>query len=115
MVLQCSSSDERDSRTHLLSGKSPLLIFCDATDVYNILIDKLVGPSTSISGRGLLRNGPEDQQVVCSVNAFLCMSYAHEGVWAGADLDEDPQPTMEAVEPQQAVLPTGGFSEAFEP
>ena len=49
---------------------------------------------------------------MCSVNALLCMLYAHEGVWAGADLDEDPQPTMEAVEPQQTASSTGGFSEA---
>ena len=40
------------------------------------------------------------------------MSYAHEGVWAGADLDEDPQPTMEAAEPQQAGSSTGGLSDA---
>jgi len=108
----CSSSDERDSRTHLLSGKYLPLIFCDAFDGYNFLINKFMGPSISLSGRGLSRNGPEDEQVVLSVNAFLCMSYAHEGVWAGADLDEDPQPTMETVEPQQMVSSTGGFSEA---
>jgi len=106
---QCSSSDERGSRTHLLPGKSPLLAFCDAADVYNFLIDKRLGPSISLSGRGLSRNVLEDQQLVFSVNAFLCMSYAHKGVWAGADLDEDLQPTMEAVEPQQTVSPTGGF------
>ena len=64
-----------------------------------------MGPSISLSGRGLSRNGPKDQQVMCSVNAFLCMSYAHEIVWAGADLDEDPQPTMETAEPQQTVRP----------
>jgi len=126
----CSSSDERDSRTHLLSGKALLQIFCDAFDGYNFLIDKFLdpsislsgkgpsrngmadqlGPSISLSGRRLSRNGPEDQQVVCSVNAFLCMSYAHEGVWAGADLDADPQPTMEAAEPQYTGSSTGGFS-----
>jgi len=78
-------------------------------------VRKAVGPSISLSGRGLSQNGPEDQQVVCSVNALLCMSYAHEGVWAGADLDEDPQPTMEAAEPQQTIPSTGGFSEAVEP
>ena len=86
------------------------MIFCDAFDGYNSMIDKFAGPSISLSGRGLSRNGPEDQQVVCSVNALLCISYAHEGVWARADLDEDPQPIMEAVEPQQAVSSTGGFS-----
>jgi len=54
----------------------------------------------------------EDQQAVFSVNTFLCMSYAHEGVWAGADLDEDPQPAMEAFEPQQTGSSTGGLSDA---
>ena len=90
------------------------MIFCGAFDGYNFLIGKFVGPSISFSGRGLSRSGPEDQQEVCSVNAFLCMSYEHEGVWAGADLDKDPQPTMEAVEPQQTASSTGGFSEAVE-
>jgi len=52
---------------------------------------------------------------VCSVNALLFMSYADEGVWAGAGLDEDPQATMEAAEPQQTGSPTGEFSEAVEP
>jgi len=77
----CSSSDERDSRVHLLSGKALLLVFCDAFDGelelilshmaqkpvlrgevafdgYNFLIDKLLGPSISLSGRGLSRSGP---------------------------------------------------------
>jgi len=43
------------------------------------------------------------------------MLHAHEGAWAGADLDGDPQPTIEAVERQQTVSSTGGFSEAAEP
>jgi len=41
------------------------------------------------------------------------MSYAHEGVWAGAAPEAvDPQPTTEVVEPQPTVPPTGGFSDA---
>jgi len=109
----CSSPDERDSKTHLLSGKSPLQIFCGACYGYNFLIDKFSGPSISLSGRGFSRSGPEDHQVVCSVNAFLCMSYAHEGVWAGAAPEAvDPQPTTEAAEPQPTVPSTGGFSDA---
>ena len=79
------------------------------------MIGKVLGPSISLPGRGLSRNGPEDQQLVCSVNAFFCVSHAHEGVWAGADLDEDPQPAMEAAEPQKTGSSTGGFSEAVEP
>jgi len=54
------------------------------SDDYNLLIGKFVGPRISLSGRGISRNGPKDEQVVCSLTAFLCMSYAHEGVWAGA-------------------------------
>ena len=58
----CSSSDERDSRTHLLSGKAPLLVLCGAADGYNFLIRKFAGQS-SVSlkefGRELSRNGPE--------------------------------------------------------
>ena len=109
----CSSSDERDSRAHLLSGKALLQMFCGACDGYNFLINKFVGPSNSLSGRGLSRNGSRDQQVVCSVNVFLCMSYAHEGVWAGAAPEAvDPQPTTEAVEPQPIVSSTGEFSDA---
>ena len=60
----CSSSDERDSRTHLLSRKALLQIFCGACDGYNFLIEKLLTPSINLSGRGLSRNGPEDQQVM---------------------------------------------------
>jgi len=41
------------------------------------------------------------------------MSYAHEGVWAGAGLEaEDSQPTTEAVEPPPIGPSTGGFSDA---
>jgi len=41
------------------------------------------------------------------------MSYAREGVWAGAAPEAvDPQPTTEAVEPQPTVSSTGGFSDA---
>ena len=41
------------------------------------------------------------------------MSYAHEGVWAGAAPEAvDPQPTTEAVEPQPIVSSTGEFSDA---
>ena len=41
------------------------------------------------------------------------MSYAHEGIWAGAAPDAvDPQPAMEAAEPQPTVSSTGGFSDA---
>ena len=43
----CFSSDERDSRTHLLSGKALLQIFGDAFDGCNFLIEKFVGPSIS--------------------------------------------------------------------
>ena len=46
--------------------------FCgDALDGYSFLIDKFVGPSISLSGRGLSRNGPEDQQVMGPVNISL--------------------------------------------
>ena len=89
-----------------------------------------MGPRLSLSRRGLSQNGPEDQQVVCSVNVFLCMSHAHKGVWAGGPEAAqplpltgavDPQPTTEAVdpqphtgalEPQTAVSSAGGFSDA---
>ena len=67
----CSPSDERDRKTHLLSGKALLQRPGDATSGYDFLIEKFVGPSISLSGRGLSRNGPEDQQAPCSVNAFL--------------------------------------------
>ena len=81
-----------------------------------------MGPRISLSGRGLSRNGLEDQHVVCYFSALLCVSHAHEGVWAGAAPEAaqsqpltgavDPQPTTEAVEPQRTVSSTGGFSDA---
>ena len=48
----------------MLSGKALLHIFCGAFDGYSTLIGKFLGPSTGLSGSGLSRSGPEDQQVI---------------------------------------------------
>jgi len=71
-------------------------LFSDATGV------RVLGDCAGYSGRGLSRSGPENQEAVCSVSAFLCMSHAHEGAWAmGAALEAaQSRPLTEVVDPR---------------